>query len=102
MPLADVVVHRVVARRHLEGAGAEILVDRFVADDRQPASDQRQGRGLADQLAKAGIARVHRDCGVGQHRLRSHGGDGDVTASLDRVFDEVQDIVMGLPLDLEV
>ena len=47
--LADVVVHRVVAGRDLQRAGAEVLLDGLIADDGQPASDQRQDRGLSDQ-----------------------------------------------------
>ena len=53
---ADLEVVRVVARRDLERAGAELGVHVLVGDDRQPAAHQRQDRRLADQPRVALVA----------------------------------------------
>ncbi len=100
--LADVVVHRVVTGRDLQRAGAEVHLHRVVADDGQLPADERKGGRLADELLETRVLRVDRDAGVGQHRLRSHGGDGHIAATVDRIFDVVEDVVVRLPLDLEV
>ena len=102
MPLADVVVHGVVTRRDLQGSRAEVLLHRLVGDDRKLSAHQRQDRGLADDRAVAYVCRVDRDAGVGQHRLRPHGRDRHLTAALDRVANEVQRVVVLLPLHLQV
>ncbi len=49
VPLADLEVDRIVGRGHLDGAGAELLVDRLVGDDRDLAVDDRQQHLAADQ-----------------------------------------------------
>src|SRR5258708_35245100 len=102
MPLSDVVVHRVVPWRDLERAGAEVLLDQVVSDDRKLATDERQHGGPADQGLVAIIARIHRDAGVGEHRLRPPRRDHDLASALDRVTDVVQRVVVLLPLDLPV
>ncbi len=91
------------ARSDLEGAGAELGVDVVVGDDRQPATDDRQDRVLADEARVAFVIGVHRDGGVGEHRLGAHGRDGDhLVGSLDRVFDLVERVGDLAVLDLEV
>ena len=102
VPLADVVVHRVVARRDLERARAEILFHRVVSDDGQLATDQRKHRGLTDLVLVTIVRRVHRDAGVGEHRLGAHRGDDHLAPALNRIADAVEHVVVLLPLDLEV
>ena len=108
MALADVVVHRVVARRDLERTGSEILLDRRVADDRQLPPDQRQDRGLSDQRLVSIVGGVDRDASVGEHRLRilvvlrHRQASGDVSPTLNRILDVVQRVVVLLPVDLQV
>ena len=102
VPLADLVVERVVPGRDLQGPGAKLLLHRLVGDDGQLTADDRKHRRLADDVAVALVLGVDRHAGVGEHRLRPHGGDGHVAAALDRVADEVQHVVVLLPLDLEV
>ncbi len=102
MPLADLIVHRVVAGRDLERAGAEVFLDRIVGDDRQLPSHQGQRRRLADDRSKAGIGWVHRHPRVSKHRLGTNGRDHHLAAALDRVADEVERVVVLLPLHLEV
>ena len=46
----DLEVVRVVTGSDLERAGAELGIDVVVRDDRQAPADQRQDRGLADQV----------------------------------------------------
>ena len=74
---ADLEVVRVVAGRDLQRARAELGLDVVVGDDRQPAADERQDRGLPDEPRVALVVGVHRDRGVGEHRLRAHGRDRD-------------------------
>ena len=75
----------------------------LVGDDRQPAAHQRQDRRLADQARVALVVGMHRDRGVGQHRLRAHRGHGDrARARLQRVVDHVERVLHVALLDLEV
>ena len=46
---ADLEVHRVVAGRDLQCAGAEVRLDALVGDDRHAALDDRHDRLLADR-----------------------------------------------------
>ena len=48
---ADVEVHRVVTRRHLDRARAERRVDALVGDDRHAALDHRDDHLPADRVA---------------------------------------------------
>ena len=74
-----------------------------VGDDRQAPADERQRAELPDQVAVALVGRVHRDSGVGEHRLRAHGGDGEhVVGALDRVVDLVERVGHLAVLDLEL
>jgi hypothetical protein len=103
VPAADLEVGRVVAGGDLERPGAELGVHVLVGDDRQPAAHQRQDRGLADQPRVALVVGIHGDAGVGKHRLRPHGGDGDrARPRLQRVVDRVERVVHRALLDLEV
>src|SRR5215217_1613024 len=99
----DLEVGGVVPGRDLERAGAELGIHVLVGDHGQPAADQGQDRRLADQPRVALVARIDRDRGVGQHRLRPHGGDGDrPRARLQGVVDRVEGVLDGALLDLEV
>ena len=79
----DLEVVRVVAGSDLERARAELGVDVVVRDDREPASDEGQDRGLADQVEVARVARVHGDRDVGEDRLGPHRRDRHVAARRD-------------------
>jgi hypothetical protein len=100
---ADLEVVGVVTRSDLQTAGAELGLDVLVGDDRQVAADEREHRGLADQVRVTLVLGVHGDRGIGEHRLRAHGGDDDLAAA---VFQRVGDVVEGVGdlavLDLEV
>ena len=102
MALADLVIHRVVARRDLERPGAEVLLHCIVSDDGQLPPHQRQDRDLADDRLVARVGRVNGHARVGEHRLGPDGGDHDLAPALDRVADEVQRVVVLFPLHLEV
>ena len=69
--LADLEVVEVVGRRDLHRAGALLRIGIVVADDRDAAADQRQHRGLADQVLEALVVGMHRDRGVAEHGLRA-------------------------------
>ena len=67
------------------------------------APDQRQDRLAPDQLAVALVAWVHRDRGVGEHRLRAHRRDHDLARAVrERVGDPVEGVGLLALLDLEV
>ncbi len=100
--LTDLVVHRVVAGRDLERAGAEVFLHRIVGDDRELASDERQHRGLAHQLPVSVVVRVDGDPRVGEHRFGPHRGYDHVAVILDRISDEVESVLVLLPFDLEI
>ena len=100
---ADLEVVGVVAGRDLQRAGAELRLDVRVGDDPQPPPDERQDRRLADQARVALVVRVHRDRGVGQHRLRPHRGHRHrADARGQRVVDVVERVGDLALLDLEV
>ena len=100
---ADLEVVGVVAGGDLQRPGAELGVDVLVGDDRQPPPDQRQHAELADQVAVALVARVDRDRGVAEHRLRPHRRHRqDPVGALDRVVDRVERVLDLAVLDLEV
>ena len=100
---ADLEVVRVVAGRDLQRAGAELGLDVLVGDDLQPPADERQDRRLADQARVAVVVRMDGDRGVGEHRLRPDGRDGDrPAAARKRVVDVVEGVGDLAVLDLEV
>ncbi len=103
MPLADFEVVEVVGGRDLHRPAAFLGVGVVVADDRNAPADQRQNRGLADQVLEARVFRMDRDRGVAQHGLRPRRRYRDeFLRSLDRIAD-VPEMALGLDLfDFEV
>jgi hypothetical protein len=77
--LADLEVDRVMAGRHLQRARTGLNAHGGVADDRDQPAVRRHDRALADQAGVARILRVHGDRRVRGDRLRTRGGDDDVT-----------------------
>ena len=69
MPLADRVVVRVVRRRDLDDARAELAVDVRIGDHRNRAAAQRQRDLLADERGVALVVGVHHHGGVAEHGL---------------------------------
>ena len=78
MTLPDVEVGRVMARRDLERAGAELPVHGGVADDLHPALDHGHQDLSPDQTSPPVVLGVHRDGRVGQDRLRPRRRDDHV------------------------
>ena len=100
---ADLEVDGIVAGRDLEGAGAELRLDRLVGDDGDAPPDHRHDNLLADELREARIVRVHRDGHVGEDRRRAHGGDGKVAGAVgERIADVRERVVDVLVEHLEV
>ena len=98
VPPADLEVVEVVRRRDLHRAGAFFRIGIVVADDRNAPADQRQDRGLADQMLEALVVRMHRDRDVAQHGFRPRRRhDDEFVAAFDRIFD-VPEIALGLDL----
>ena len=98
MAPADLEVVEVVGRGDLHRAGALLGIGVIVADDLDAPADQRQHRGLADQVLEALVFGMHRDRGVAEHGFRPRGRDHDeFIRSLDRIFD-VPEMAPGLDL----
>ena len=100
---ADLVVHRIVTRRHLQGTGPEVPLDPLVGDHRHDPPDVGNDDVAADEVAVAVVLGVHRDGDVREHRRRPDSGDRDVAVAVgQRIADEGQRIVDVLVRDLEV
>ena len=80
---ADLEVDRVVARRDLERAGAELGLDALVGDDRDGALDERHDGLLAHELPVALVVGMHRNADVPEDRRGPHGRDRDRAGSID-------------------
>ena len=96
---SDFEVEGIVARRHLERAGAEVALDPVVGDHGHAALDVRNHDLAADELAVALVVRVHRDRNVGEDRGGPRGRDHDPTVA---VYERVPDVgkrVVGLHVD---
>ena len=103
--LAGRKVVRVVGRRHLHDAGAELGVDQLrVEDDRNQAVDERMPHVLAVQMPVALIVRMDRHRGIAEHRLGARRRDHDFAVAVRERIREVEhrafDVL--LLLDLEV
>ena len=72
---ADLEVGRVVARRDLQRAGAEVELDALVGDHRDAALDHGDDRPPSDQVAVAHVVGVHGDGDVGEDRRGAGGRD---------------------------
>ena len=76
MPLAQRKVVRVVRRRHLHRAGAELAAHPLVENDGNLALHQRQAQLLPVQMQVALVLGMNRHGHIAQHRLgarRRHG-----------------------------
>ena len=76
--LTHLEVVRVVARRNLDTAGAELHVNVLVAEDRDLAVHDREDAGLADQVLVALVVRVDRDAGIAHEGLRTGGRNDQI------------------------
>src|SRR5580765_2374742 len=77
---ADLVVERVVTRRHLERAGAEVALDALVGDHRYAAPDHGNDHLAVDQAPVAIVVRVHGHRYVRQDRRRLRAGSARSSA----------------------
>ena len=89
--LAHLEVHRVVGRRDLQRAGAELRVNGLVAHHRDDAAHDGQYGVAAPDAVISRVFRMHSDPGVAQHGLRASGGYGHGPAGV--VFQRVADVV---------
>ena len=103
MALAHLKVVRIVRRRDLDGARAEVLVDVLVGEQRDAAADDRQDQRLADVLVTL-VVRMDGDARIAEHRLRARRRDLDVLArlALDLIAQMPEMALLRLVLDLDV
>ena len=102
--LSDLEVHRVVARSHLQRAGAELHVDGVVPHHRYlPVHDGQDGLP-APYAVVARVVGVDGHCGVAQHGLRPGGGHGHPGGRVagQRVADVIELAVDVLVIDFQV
>ena len=71
--LTHLEVVRVVARRNLNTAGAELHVNVLVTENRNLAVHDREDAGLADEVLVALVIRVDRNAGIAHEGLRTGG-----------------------------
>ena len=101
--LTHLEVVRVVARRNLDTAGAELHVNVLVAEDRDLAVHDREDAGLADQVLVALVVRVDRNAGIAHEGLRTGGRNDQIARAVrQRVADVPQLARLGLVLNLGV
>ena len=101
--LTHLEVVRVVARRNLDAAGAELHVDVLVAEDRDLTVHDREDAGLADQVLVALVVRVDRDAGIAHEGLRTGSCNDQIARAVcERVADVPQLARLGLVLNLGV
>ena len=100
---ADLVVERIVTRRHLQGAGAEVALDALVGDDGHAPLDDRHDHLTPDEVAVALVVRMHRDGDVGEDRRRAHRCDRDVPVAVGERITHVRERVVDVDVrELEV
>ena len=100
---ADLKVVRVVRRRDLHNAGAEILLDIRIRDNRDFPIDERQDHRLANQRLIALVVRVHRHGGIAEHRLRTRCGQLNIARTIRKRIAQVPErAFLFLKLDLRI
>ena len=101
--LAEVEVCRVMARRDLEGAGAELRLDGIVANDGDAPAEDGQHHFLADELRVARVVGVHGNGGVAEQRLGAGRRDSQAAVAIHQGVVDVVEMALGLAvLDLQV
>jgi hypothetical protein len=100
---ADFVVVEVVRRGDLDAAGAEVLVDIGVGDDRNLALGQRQLQPLADQRGVTLVFRMHGHGDVAEHGFRTRRRDHQLARTISqRIRDRPQLAVFFLADDFQI
>ena len=100
---ADLVVERIVPRGHLQRAGPELALDPFVGDHRDTPLDERDDDLLPDEPSVAVVVGMHRNCHVGEHRRRPHGGDRDVAGAVGDRIAHIRECVVDVDVrELEI
>ena len=100
---ADLPILRIVARRDLEGARAEVHLHTLVGDHGHSPFDERDDGLLAHQPAVALVIRVHGDGDVGEDRRRTHGRNRDLPVCVCERVAHVRERVVDLDVsELEI
>ena len=103
MALTHLEVVRVVARRNLNTAGAELHINVLVTEDRNLAVHDREDAGLADQVLVALVIRVDSNAGIAHEGLRTGGRNHQLARAVrQRIADVPQLARLGFVLNLSV
>ena len=101
--LAHLEVVRVVARRNLNTAGAELHIDVLVTENRNLAVHDREDAGLADEVLVALVVRVDGNAGIAHKGLRTGGRNHQLARAVrQRIADVPQLARLGFVLNLSV
>ena len=101
--LTHLEVVRVVARRNLDAAGAELHVNVLVTEDRDLAVHDREDAGLADQVLVALVVRVDGHAGIAHEGLRTGGRNDQIARAVrQRIADVPQLARLGFVLNLSI
>ena len=103
MGAADLEVRRIVPRRYLQRAGAELRFDALVGNHRYTSLGERHDHLFADYIAIALVIGMHGDGDVRQDGRRPYGGDRHRPGAVrERIADVGEPVVDVLVLDLEI
>ena len=103
MALTHLEVVEIMRRGDLHRARPFFGIGVVIGDDRDRPPDDRQAHALADQVAIAGVTRMHRDRRITQHGFGPRGGDHDLARAVFQRVGEMPVESVHLPLlNLEV
>ena len=103
MALTHLEVVRVVARRNLNTAGAELHINVLVTENRNLAVHDREDAGLADEVLVALVVRVDSNAGIAHEGLRTGGRNHQLARAVrQRIADVPQLARLGFVLNLSV
>ena len=100
VPLADLEIYQIVARRYLQCSSAEVPADGVVADNGDASAHDGERGPAAQQMLVAGVFGIYGYSCVAQHGLRAGGGYSYMRPGV--LFQRVSDVIKGAVLLLVV
>ncbi len=94
MAAPHLIIIKIMGRRDLQAAGAELAIDILVGDDRYQTIAQRQLHHAPYQVGVAFVLRVDGHRTVAQHGFRTRGGDSQVALGASQRIVEVPEMAL--------